>query len=149
MNALSFKRCGFTGVRKSARAKALMLTLTGAVLPISAAFVACSQRVPDQEDAKPKGFEATAPDAELAGEVKPVPDQYIVTLKRGEDPRSVAASAQVDPIYIYEDALTGFTAVLSDEQLNHLRNDKAVLAIEQDQSVTADEASRHREQEPP
>ena len=68
---------------------------------------------------------------------KPIPGQYIVTLNAGEKPRSVAAIAHVDPTYVYESALVGFAAKLNDGQLNALRQNKAVKAIEQDQVVTA------------
>ena len=69
------------------------------------------------------------------GTGKPVPGQYIVTLNPGENPRSVAAIAKVDPIAVYESALNGFAAKLNAGQLNALRQNKAVKAIEQDQFV--------------
>ena len=72
------------------------------------------------------------------GKGKPVPGQYIVTLNAGESPRSVAAIAKVDPIYVYQNALLGFAAKLNAGQLNALNHNKAVKAVEQDQTVTAD-----------
>jgi subtilisin family serine protease len=63
---------------------------------------------------------------------------YIVTLKAGENPRSVAAVAGVSPAYVYEHALVGFAATLNDGQLNALRHHKAVAAIEADQPIEAD-----------
>jgi len=104
---------------------------------------------PSAPEAKPKPAQAAASDAKPAAKGKPIPGQYIVTLKAGANPRSVAASAKVDPIYVYETALTGFTAKLNDEQLNALRNNKAVQAIEQDQTVITDEAARCRSRRPP
>jgi subtilisin family serine protease len=66
---------------------------------------------------------------------KPIPGRFIVTLRQGENPRSVAAIAKVEPSYVYESALNGFAAELNDGQLNALRHNKAVEAIEQDQEV--------------
>ena len=82
---------------------------------------------------------AFAPRADKKARVavgKPIPGQYIVTLNQGEDPRSVAAIAHVDPMYVYENALLGFAAHLNAGQLNALRHNKAVEAIEQDQVMT-------------
>jgi subtilisin family serine protease len=69
---------------------------------------------------------------------KPIPDHYIVTLNAGENPRSVAAIAKVTTDYVYESALNGFAAELNDGQLNALRHNKAVHAIEPDQEVTGE-----------
>lgn len=63
---------------------------------------------------------------------------YIITLKAGENSRSVAAVAKVTPAYVYEHALNGFAATLNDGQLNALRHHKAVEAIEPDQTITSD-----------
>jgi subtilisin family serine protease len=63
---------------------------------------------------------------------------YIITLKSGENPRSVAAVAKVSPSFVYEHALTGFAATLNAGQLNALRHHKAVEAIEPDQAIAAD-----------
>ena len=70
------------------------------------------------------------------GAGKPIPGQYIVTLKEGENPRAVAAIVGADPKWVYENALDGFTAELNNGQLNALRHNKAVAAIEQDQEIT-------------
>ena len=42
-----------------------------------------------------------------------IPDAYIVRLKDGADPRSVAAVAGVEPRYVYEHAVVGFAATLN------------------------------------
>jgi subtilisin family serine protease len=68
---------------------------------------------------------------------KPVPGQYIVTLKPGGNPRSVAAIAKVEPKYIYENAVLGFAAKLNAGQLNALRHNQAVQEVTQDGYVTA------------
>lgn len=77
-----------------------------------------------------------APAGHAAG--KPIPGQYIVTLKAGENPRAVAAIVGANPRWVYEHALNGFTASLNDGQLNALRHHRAVAAIEQDQQITTD-----------
>jgi len=87
-----------------------------------------------QENVSAKG--AGSPSTPATG--KPIPGQYIVTLKAGENPRSVAAIAHVSPMFVYESALNGFAAKLNDGQLNALRHNRAVEAIEQDQEVTGD-----------
>ncbi|HEV2148259.1 MAG TPA: S8 family peptidase [Longimicrobiaceae bacterium] len=62
-----------------------------------------------------------------------IPGQYIVVLKEGADPRSVAAVAGVSPRYVYDAALNGFAAALNAGQLNALRHNPNVEYIEQDQ----------------
>lgn len=69
---------------------------------------------------------------------KPIPGQYIVTLRMGENPRAVAAIVGAHPRWVYEHALNGFTAHLNEGQLNALRHHRAVAAIEQDQEITTD-----------
>jgi subtilisin family serine protease len=70
-----------------------------------------------------------------AGTGKPIPGRYVVTLRQGESPRAVAAIAKVTPTYVYENALTGFAAELNHGQLNALRQNRAVRAIEPDQEI--------------
>ncbi len=67
-----------------------------------------------------------------------IPDSYIVVLKEGADPRSVAAVAAANPRFVYEAALNGFAATLNAGQLNALRNNPNVEYIEQDQVMTTD-----------
>jgi len=78
------------------------------------------------------------PVADVKG--KPIPGQYIVTLKTDENPRSVAAIAGVSPRWVYEHAVNGFTAQLNRGQLNALQHNRAVEAIEPDQRITTDAA---------
>jgi subtilisin family serine protease len=66
---------------------------------------------------------------------KPIPDQYIVVLKEGANPRSVAAVAGVEPHYVYTAALNGFSAKLNQGQLNALQHNPNVAYVEQDQEV--------------
>jgi aqualysin 1 len=65
-----------------------------------------------------------------------IPGQYIVVLKEGTDPRSVAVSAGVQARNTYTRTLRGFAGPLSLEQLRELRRNPAVAYIEQDQIVT-------------
>jgi subtilisin family serine protease len=67
-----------------------------------------------------------------------IPDEYIVVLKEGVDPRSVAAVAAANPRYVYEAAINGFAATLNAGQLNALRNNPNVEYIEQDQVMSVD-----------
>src|SRR4051812_19066493 len=64
-----------------------------------------------------------------------VPGQYIVVLKQGKDPRSVAAISGVNPQHVYESALTGFAASLNAGQLTALQHNPSVDYIEQDAEV--------------
>jgi subtilisin family serine protease len=66
-----------------------------------------------------------------------IPGEYIVVLREGADPRSVAAVAGVSPRHVYTAALNGFSARLNDGQLNALRHSPKVEYVEQDQEVRA------------
>jgi subtilisin family serine protease/P2-related tail formation protein len=63
--------------------------------------------------------------------------QYIIVLKEGADPRSVAAVAGVSPKYVYTAALNGFAGTLNQGQLTALSNNRNVAYIEQDARVKA------------
>ncbi|MGQ0813994.1 MAG: S8 family peptidase [Gemmatimonadota bacterium] len=67
-----------------------------------------------------------------------IKDSYIVVLKDGADPRSVAAVAGVNPRYVYTSALNGFAGTLNAGQLTALRRNPNVDYIEPDQTVTLD-----------
>jgi subtilisin family serine protease len=69
---------------------------------------------------------------------KVIPDHYIVVLKVGADPRSVAAVAHANPNYVYDAALNGFAAQLNAGQLNALQHNPNVDYIEQDQEASID-----------
>ena len=62
---------------------------------------------------------------------------YIVVVKDGADPRSVAAVAGVSPRYVYTAALNGFAGTLNHGQLNALTHNPNVAYIEQDARVSA------------
>jgi subtilisin family serine protease len=62
---------------------------------------------------------------------------YVVVLKEGADPRSVAAVAGVSPRFVYTAALTGFAGELNPGQLNALRHNPNVAYVEPDMRVQA------------
>ena len=67
-----------------------------------------------------------------------VPGSWIVTLEEGADARGVARHHAASPRFVYEAALDGFAASLTDGQVRALRHDPAVVALEPDQVVRAD-----------
>ena len=67
-----------------------------------------------------------------------IEDSYVVVLKDGADPRSVAAVAGIRPHHVYTAALNGFSAELNAGQLTALRNNPHVDYVEADQEFTAD-----------
>jgi len=72
---------------------------------------------------------------QMAAAGRGIEGDYIVVLKEGADPRSVAALAQADPKHLYTAAINGFAAGLNQGQLNALRHNPNVDYIEQDQMV--------------
>jgi subtilisin family serine protease len=72
-----------------------------------------------------------------AASAKPIPGHYIVTVEDGHDPKGLAQQAGADPRYVYRSALNGFAAKLNDGQVNALRHNPHVKAIEEDGVVTA------------
>ena len=78
-----------------------------------------------QEVAAPAPLLSAAPGQGIDG-------SYIVVLKEGANPRSVAAIAGVDPRYVYSHVLNGFAGTLNAGQLNALQHNPNVDYIEQD-----------------
>ncbi len=79
---------------------------------------------------------ARAPEAaplHAASAGRAVEGRYIVVLKEGADPRSVAAVAGAEPRHIYEAALNGFAAELNAGQLNALQHNPNVEYVEEEQ----------------
>jgi subtilisin family serine protease len=79
---------------------------------------------------------ARAPEAaplRAAAAGRAVEGRYIVVLKEGADPRSVAALAGAEPRHIYESALNGFAASLNAGQLNALQHNPSVEYVEEEQ----------------
>ena len=106
--------------------KAIRSTLPAAAL---LALAACA----DHPAAGPAADAAPLLAAQSGG----IDGQYIIVVKEGADPRSVAAVAGVSPRYVYTAALNGFSAALNAGQLNALRHNPAVEYVEQDGRVEA------------
>ncbi|MEU8341977.1 S8 family serine peptidase [Spirillospora sp. NPDC048832] len=77
-----------------------------------------------------------------AAEGTPVPGQYIVTLKPGASTDSAAKNVRAASVKRFDGVLNGFAAKLSGDQLDRLRRDRRVAAIEQDQVVRATTTQR-------
>jgi subtilisin family serine protease len=103
--------------------------LTGSVLVLAA----CAN---DQGSPVAAPHEAAAPLRSAAGG-RAIEGSYIVVLREGADPRSVAAVAGVEPSYVYTAAVNGFAASLNDGQLNALRHNPNVDYVEEDQQYDA------------
>ena len=100
---------------------------TAAVLATAAALAACSDQSPVAG-----GATAAAPLLSAAAG-QGIEGQYIVVLREGADPRSVAAVAGVSPRWIYTSVLNGFSGTLNGGQLNALRHNPNVDYVEQAQ----------------
>ncbi|HLM67271.1 MAG TPA: protease inhibitor I9 family protein, partial [Longimicrobium sp.] len=96
---------------------------TLALLPLLVLAAACA------DQAAPLASDAAAP--VLARGAAPE-GQYIVVLREGADPRSVAAVSGIHPRHVYTAALNGFSATLNPGQLNALRHHPAVDYVEPD-----------------
>ncbi|MFE9634270.1 protease inhibitor I9 family protein [Streptomyces sp. NPDC006463] len=86
-----------------------------AALPVSAATAAVAEPVPRT---------AAAAAADHA--------TYIVTVHPGLDPAAVADAYGITPLHVYRDALNGFAARLSPEQVQALRATAVVKSVEED-----------------
>jgi subtilisin family serine protease len=103
-----------------------------ALAAIVIAAAACS-------DQQPTAVRAPGSAAPLlsAASGRGIDGSYIVVLKDGADPRSVAAVAGVNPRFVYTAALNGFAGTLTAGQLNALQHNPNVAYVEQDQVATA------------
>jgi subtilisin family serine protease len=88
-------------------------------------------------EASPTAARTAADAPVLAARGAAVEGSYLVVLKEGADPRSVAAVAGVSPRYLYAAAVNGFAGTLNAGQLNALRHDPRVAYVEQDQRYRA------------
>jgi subtilisin family serine protease len=100
---------------------ARMLVFAGTAL----ALAACS-------DQNPTAVRQSTPAPLLRAASGGIDGSYIVVLKEGGNPRSVAAVAGVNPHFVYTAALNGFAAELNAGQLNALQHNPNVDYIEQD-----------------
>jgi subtilisin family serine protease len=106
-------------------------TLTPLALAALAVTAACSDGGPTQIAAPESGLAPLLSAAPGRG----VDGEYIVVLKEGANPRSVAAITGAGPNHVYTAAINGFSASLNQGQVNALRNNPAVAYIEQDAVV--------------
>jgi subtilisin family serine protease len=97
-----------------------------AVLPLLALAAACA------DASSPLAWTAAAP---LLANAPADPGQYIVVLREGANPRSVAALMGITPRRVYTAALNGFAATLNPGQLNALRHNPDVEYVEADGRV--------------
>ncbi|MFI0449398.1 S8 family peptidase [Actinomadura sp. 6N118] len=70
-----------------------------------------------------------------AAEGTPIPGKYIVTLKSGASTAAAAQQVKASAVERFDGVLNGFAAKLDSAQLDKLRRDSRVAAIEQDQIV--------------
>lgn len=94
------------------------------VLPLAAA---APVRTPAPLPALAPLLGASAPNA--------IPGEYIVTLTPGSDPADVARDAGITPHHLYQDAMLGFSAPLTEPQLTQVRALPQVRKVEQDTTV--------------
>jgi len=87
-------------------------------------------------DQDPTAVRQSTPAPVLRASSGGIDGSYIVVVKEGGDPRSVAAVAGVDPNFVYTAALNGFAAELNDGQLNALQHNPNVEYIEEDGEAT-------------
>ncbi|HEX8907516.1 MAG TPA: protease inhibitor I9 family protein, partial [Longimicrobiaceae bacterium] len=104
---------------------ARMVMFAGAAL----ALAACSDQNPTGA-----GMQTAAPLKMARGAA--IEGSWIVVVKEGADPRSVAAVAGVEPRYVYTAAVNGFAGTLNAGQLNALQHNPNVEYIEQDGIAT-------------
>ena len=111
---------------------------TTVLLVSAAALAACSDQSPTGA-----GVSADAAPLRAAAPGRGVDGNYIVVVKSGTDPRSVAAIVGADPEFVWTDAVNGFAGELTQGQLTALQHNPNVEYIEQDQigGITATQSS--------
>ncbi|WP_433331816.1 S8 family peptidase [Spirillospora sp. CA-294931] len=72
----------------------------------------------------------------------PLPGRYIVTMKDGASPGTAVRGVRAAGVQQFDGVLNGFAAKLSDAQVQKLRRDRNVAAIEQDQLIKASGTQR-------
>ncbi len=103
------------------------------------ALAACSDAgpvAPATVSPEPAPLRSAAPGRGIEG-------SYLVVLREGADPRSVAAVAGVEPGFVYAAALNGFSAELTPDQLASLRRHPGVRYVFLD-PTRGDERARVR-----
>jgi subtilisin family serine protease len=108
----------------------MKLSKTAVAVGATLALAACSDQSP---------VSGRAPEAAplMAASANGIDGSYVVVLKEGVNPRSVAAIAGVEPGFVYTAAVNGFSATLNQGQLTALQHNPNVAYIEQDQVFEA------------
>ncbi|MFD5414207.1 protease inhibitor I9 family protein [Streptomyces nojiriensis] len=88
---------------------------------------------------------ATADAPEPVPHTAPAADHvtYIVTVREESDPVEVADRVGATPVYIYRSVLHGFSARLSPDQVEALREMPDVETVEEDGRATGDDVFGH------
>src|SRR5688572_24252750 len=103
-----------------------------AVIVGAFALSACADQATE-----PQGEQAVRPAPVYSVNGQAIDGSYVVVLKEGANPTSVAAVAGIRPNYVYTAALNGFAAELNQGQLTALRNNPNVDYVEPDQEFVA------------
>jgi subtilisin family serine protease len=98
------------------------------------ALAACGGELNNPESLEAAELGTSEAPLMMAAPGEGIPGAYIINLKEGADPRSVAAVAGVSPRFVYS-IINGFAADLNEGQLTALRNNPNVASIEQDAKV--------------
>ncbi|AJF68861.1 S8 family peptidase [Streptomyces vietnamensis] len=106
-----------------------MNTRTGLALA-SAALTALAVTAPTAASGAAAGPEPTP--APLVTAADAVPGKYIVTLDRTVDAAEAARKLNLRPTFVYEKAINGFAAPLTELQLATVRNTPGVASVEED-----------------
>lgn len=88
------------------------------------------------QGSEPEAVSRQAPAPLYSAQGQAVTGSYIVVLKQGANPTSVAAISGVSPRFVYRAALNGFAGELNAGQLNALRSNPNVSYIEEDGVAT-------------
>ncbi|HET7461128.1 MAG TPA: S8 family peptidase [Longimicrobium sp.] len=104
-----------------------------ALAMLAVAAAACS----DQQPTAVRGGAATPATPVVTSPGNGIDGKYIVVLKPGVGPRTLAADVDAQPEHVYTTAINGFSAELTQGQLNALQHNPNVAYIEQDQVVHA------------
>ena len=107
----------------------MKLSKTVVAVGATLALAACS-------DQSPVAGRAAVEAPLMSAAVNGIDGEYIVVLKDGANPRSVAAVAGVEPVFVYTAALNGFSASLNNGQLTALRHNPNVEYVEQQQLMS-------------
>ncbi|WP_078900650.1 S8 family peptidase [Streptomyces sp. SBT349] len=115
---------------------ALGAAVLSAVGPLSSSSSATS--VPAASSAAAETRSEPAP---LRRAADPIPGQYIVTLDEDASTEAVTtmAAPEVEPLFTYTSALNGFAAELTAEQVEAVRAQPGVVAVEEDGIASATE----------